>query len=89
MGLQDAKGKQIPAWARSKTKILASGSLEAQKTGGNEIIPFALYCPDAAVVSLKLIDDASASSINLLAGYHPLAVESVDSTDVDIWALFA
>ena len=87
---RDAKGKEFPVWARYMESIDAAGSLSAQTNIAGQTIPFAIYCPQEALVTMKLIEnDSDVSDVTLVAGYHPLAVESITTTDVKIYALFA
>ena len=85
---RDSKGKEFPVWARYIEKIDASGSL-SYTDGGGEAIPFAIYCAEEATATLKGLENSTAAEIVLSAGYHPIAVSSVTTTDVAIWPLFA
>jgi hypothetical protein len=88
--MKDAVGKSIPSWARYIKEIAIAGALAEQKDGGQLTVPFALYCPAEAVVTLTPIDNTSAlTAMTLTAGYHPIACKSVTTTDIKIYALFA
>jgi hypothetical protein len=86
---RDAKGRDYPAWVRCIETIDAAGSLSGYKDNTDTDISFGIYCPEDATVTLTLIENSTAEEIVLLAGYHPMAVKSVTTTDVKIHALFA
>lgn len=89
MSLRDAKGKTIPAWVRYIETIAASGSHTGYKaSGGNVYIGFGIYCSEDAVVTFTPIDNSADITMTLVAGYHPIAVATVTTTDVAIQALF-
>ena len=87
--IKDSKGREIPTWARHIEKVSAAGSLAASvDDSGTDYVYFGLYVPAAAVATIVLADDATLTGFPLIAGYHPIAVKSVTTTDVDIYACF-
>ncbi len=87
-GIQDAKGKFVPAWARYVEAIAAAGALAGYDVDGT-YIGFAIYCSEDAIVEFTPLENANSVTETLLAGYHPLACKSVTTTNVAIKALFA
>lgn len=82
MSAKDAKGKSIPSWVRYITKIVAAGS------HSNSSVGFGLYCPAEAIVTLTPMDNSASIQMTLSAGYHPILIKSVTTTDIDIFALY-
>jgi len=89
MSFRDAKGKTIPAWVRYIETIAASGAHTGYKSAnGNTYIGFGIYCSEDATVTFQPVDNSADITMTLLAGYHPIAVSTVTTTDVAIYALF-
>lgn len=87
--MKDAKGKEMPAWARH-IKEIASSTLYAGVQKNSQYVPFAIFCESQTTVEFTPIDNDAAVTMVLGAGYHPIAAKSVAATHANkIFALFA
>ena len=87
--MKDAKGKSIPAWARYVEIIEPATAFAGYKDSKKDLIPFALYCAEDATITFTPIENGSSLEMTLLAGYHPIAIGTINTSDVAVQALFA